>query len=49
MVEYTASLIWLAAWPVIIFLGYKFTALNVRQIERMEALEASKEHGHDDT
>ncbi len=39
MVDYTTSLIWLAAWPLIIFLGYKFAALNIRQIERIEALE----------
>ena len=39
MVDYTTSLIWLAAWPLIIFLGYKFTALNIRQTERLEQLE----------
>lgn len=40
MVDYTSSLIWLAAWPLVIFLGYKFAALNIRRIERLEQLEA---------
>lgn len=43
MVDYTTSLIWLAAWPTIIFLGYKFAALNIRQLERIEALEERAE------
>lgn len=38
MVDYTASLIWLAAWPLIIFLGYKFTALNIDHFARCEKL-----------
>jgi hypothetical protein len=41
MVDYTSSLIWLAAWPLIVFLGYKFAALNIRQTERLEKLEES--------
>lgn len=43
MVDYTASLIWLAVWPLVIFSGYKFAALNIRQIERLERLEAVTE------
>ena len=39
MVDYTTSLIWLAVWPVIIFLGYKFAAFNVKHFSRMERLE----------
>ena len=47
MVDYTASLIWLATWPLIIYLGYKFTALNIRQIEHIEALEAKADKPHE--
>jgi hypothetical protein len=36
MVDYTVSLIWLAAWPLIIFLGYRFTAFNIKHFTRME-------------
>lgn len=43
MVDYTTSLIWLAAWPVIIFLGYKFAAFNVKHYGRIERLEACDE------
>jgi len=38
MVDYTASLIWLAVWPLIIFLGYKFAAFNMAHFTRLEAL-----------
>ena len=34
--DYTASLLWLAAWPLVIFLGYRFVRLNVDEIERRE-------------
>jgi uncharacterized membrane protein len=37
MVDYTTSLIWLAAWPVIIFLGYKFAAFNIEHFTKSEA------------
>lgn len=36
MVDYTSSLIWLAVWPVIIYLGYKFAAFNVAHFTRIE-------------
>ena len=39
MVDYTTSLIWLAAWPLIIFLGYRFAAFNVKHFARMERLQ----------
>ena len=34
--DYTASLLWLAAWPLVIFLSYRFVRLNVDEIERRE-------------
>ncbi|WP_256444115.1 hypothetical protein [Sulfurovum mangrovi] len=37
--DYTASLIWLTVWPLIIFLGYKFTAFNLQHFKRLEELE----------
>ncbi len=36
MVDYTASLIWLVLWSLIIFLGYKFTAFNMDYFTRIE-------------
>lgn len=38
MVDYTASLIWLAVWPLIIYLGYKFAAFNMAHFTRFETL-----------
>jgi hypothetical protein len=37
--EYITSLLWLGLWPIIIFLGYKFTILNLRHYKKMERLE----------
>lgn len=37
--DYTSSLIWLAVWPLLIYLGYRFTALNVKHFNRLEKLE----------
>jgi len=34
--EYIESLLWLALWPLIIFLGYKFAVLNLRHYQKME-------------
>lgn len=39
MIDYTESLIWLAAWPLIIYLGYKFAAFNMAHFTRIERLE----------
>lgn len=38
MVDYTTSLIWLATWPLIIYIGYKFTAFNMAHFSRVETL-----------
>lgn len=38
MVDYTASLIWLTVWPLIIYLGYKFAAFNMAHFTRLETL-----------
>ncbi len=49
MVDYTESLIWLAAWPVIIYLGYKFAAFNMAHFTRLESLmekEKDADSGH---
>lgn len=37
--EYIESLLWLSLWPLVVFLGYKFTALNLRHYQKMERLE----------
>jgi hypothetical protein len=37
--DYTSSLIWLAVWPLLIYLGYKFTALNIKHFNRLEKLD----------
>ncbi|MGD9655070.1 MAG: hypothetical protein AB7U44_07725 [Sulfuricurvum sp.] len=37
--EYIESLLWLALWPIVIFLGYKFAKLNLRHYQKMERLE----------
>ena len=39
MVDYTESLIWLALWPLIIYLGYKFAAFNMEHFTRIERLQ----------
>ena len=41
--EYIESLLWLALWPLIIFLGYKFAVLNLRHYQKMERLEELEE------
>jgi hypothetical protein len=41
--EYIGSLLWLALWPLVIFLGYKFTALNLHHYQKMERLEELEE------
>ncbi|MCF6207588.1 MAG: hypothetical protein L3J47_11985 [Sulfurovum sp.] len=43
MHNYTEALIWYAAWPVLIYLAYRFVLLNLRhhgKMERLEELEA---------
>ena len=37
--EYIEAFLWLGLWPLIIFLGYKFTTLNLRHYQKMERLE----------
>jgi hypothetical protein len=34
--DYTHSLIWLAAWPAVIYVSYRFVRLNVEEIARRE-------------
>ena len=41
--EYIGSLLWLALWPLVIFLGYKFMALNLHHYQKMERLEELEE------
>jgi hypothetical protein len=42
MGEYTASLIWFSAWPVLIYLSYRFVKLNVTHFKRLESLDLNK-------
>jgi hypothetical protein len=39
MVDYTSSLIWFSVWPVVIYLGYKFTAFNLEHFSKLEECE----------
>jgi len=32
-VDYTSALLWYAAWPVAIFISYKFIRLNIEHLE----------------
>jgi hypothetical protein len=34
--EYTYGLTWLSLWPIIIYLGYKFSIRNVMKFEENE-------------
>ncbi len=38
MIEYLTSLIWLALWPLIVYLGYQFAAFNMEHFTRLEQL-----------
>ena len=33
MEEYTTEIIWLCAWPALIFVSYKFIALNLNHFK----------------
>ena len=37
--EYLTEIIWYLSWPVVVFLGLKFTQLNIGQYKKMERLE----------
>lgn len=41
--DYIDSLFWLATWPFIIFIGYKFASFNIKHFERLERLEKLEE------
>jgi hypothetical protein len=32
-VDYTGALLWYALWPIVIYLGYRFTKLNIEHLE----------------
>lgn len=36
MVDYTTGLIWLALWPTLIYLTYRFIRMNVRKVTESE-------------
>ncbi len=31
-ISYTAGIIWLLSWPILVFISYKFIALNVSHL-----------------
>jgi hypothetical protein len=33
-VSYTAGIIWYSIWPVLIYVSYKFVALNIEHFEK---------------
>ncbi len=37
--QYIEAFLWLGLWPLVVFLGYKFTTLNLRHYQKMERLE----------
>jgi len=41
--DYTEAIIWYTAWPVLIFVAYKFVMLNLRHHAKMERLEMLEE------
>lgn len=34
--DYITSLLWLALWPLVIFVGYKFVVFNLTLFTRLE-------------
>ncbi len=43
MEHYTEAMLWYAAWPILIFIAYKFVLLNLRHHAKMERLEELEE------
>lgn len=41
--EYLAESIWYLAWPVLLYVSYKFVALNLHHYKKMERLEELEE------
>lgn len=37
--EYLGEILWVLSWPLVIFLGLRFSILNINQLERLEKLE----------
>ncbi len=37
--EYLSEILWILSWPLVIFLGLKFSMLNINQLNRLERLE----------
>ncbi len=37
--EYLSEILWILSWPFVIFLGLKFSILNINQLNRLEKLE----------
>jgi hypothetical protein len=33
MIDYTSGMLWLATWPVIIYVSYRFILLNINHFE----------------
>jgi len=43
MMEYIDAILWYAAWPVLIYIAYRFVLLNMRHHAKMERLEILEE------
>ena len=43
MEHYTEAILWYAAWPILIFIAYKYVLLNLRHHAKMERLEELEE------
>ncbi len=37
--EYLSEIIWYLSWPVVVFVGLKFTQVNLHHYQKMERLE----------
>lgn len=39
MIDYTSSIMWLIAWPLIIYISYKFIRLNITHFQKLEKMD----------
>ncbi len=41
--DYTEAILWYAAWPILIYVAYRFVLLNLHHHAKMERLEMLEE------
>ncbi|MFP4331910.1 MAG: hypothetical protein ACLFQJ_01295 [Campylobacterales bacterium] len=42
MIDYTSSIMWLIAWPLIIYISYKFIRLNISHLQKLEKMDEER-------